>query len=171
MANRNIEKQVAEAVLQQAEEIHIGNKTYYAAPPSIATLILVSEAVSRLPVDLDPSNVIGETLSKAKDCRPLGEIVALFILGAKGAQETTEIAEKQRKKYLWGLIKRDATIKRSVRKIDVLANEVLEVLTPNELNLLTARLLQRMQIADFFGLTTFLTGVNLTRPTKVVEES
>ena len=164
----NIEKKVADTILQREEQVIIGNKTYYTAPPSIATLILVSEAVSRLP-RLDGDNLMGDTLAKAKDCRPLGEIVALFILGAKAARETKSVTEKQRRTYLWGLIKRTATVTREVSRMDALADELLEALTPKELNLLTARLLQRMQIADFFGLTTFLTGVSLTRPTKVVE--
>lgn len=170
MADSNIEKKVAETILQQPAEIHIGKKTFYAAPPSVATLILVSEAVSRLP-ELSNDNIMGETLTKAKDCRPLGEIVATYILGAKAVNDTVEVKRKMQRRYLFGLIKRTTTVKQTVSRKDALADEVLETLTPKELNLLTAQILQQMQIGDFFGLTTFLTGVNLTRPTKVVEEN
>ena len=168
MADSNIEKRVAETILQQPAEIHIGKKTFYAAPPSVATLILVSEAVSRLP-ELSNDNIMGETLTKAKDCRPLGEIVAIYILGAKVVNETVEVERKVQRRF--GLIKRTVTVKQTMTRKDALADEVLEALTPKELNLLMSQILQQMQIGDFFGLTTFLTGVNLTRPTKVVEEN
>lgn len=52
-----------------------------------------------------------------------------------------------------------------------LAKTLLEELTPRDLHNLTAQLLQRMQLADFFGLTTFLIEINLTRPTREVVES
>ncbi len=168
MADSNIEKRVAETILQQPAEIHIGKKTFYAAPPSVATLILVSEAVSRLP-ELSNDNIMGETLTKAKDCRPLGEIVAIYILGAKAVNEAVEVERKVQRRF--GLIKRTVTVKQTMTRKDALADEVLEALTPKELNLLMSQILQQMQIGDFFGLTTFLTGVNLTRPTKVVEEN
>ena len=45
----NIETKVAQTILQQPEEITVGDKVYKAAPPSAATLILASEAVARMP--------------------------------------------------------------------------------------------------------------------------
>lgn len=50
-----------------------------------------------------------------------------------------------------------------------LAKSLLEDITPRELLNLAARLLQRSQVADFFGLTTFLTEINLLRQTREVE--
>ena len=80
----NIESRVADTVLQRPEEIKIGDRTYTVAPPSVATLILVSEAVSRMPaIDIDRNRIVQGTLAGAKDCRPLGEILAIMILGAK----------------------------------------------------------------------------------------
>ena len=169
---KTIESKVAETILQQAEEITVGSKTYYAAPPSIATLILVSEAVSRLPHrKLDGEKVMGEVLANAQDCRPLGEIAAILILGAKNGEETISVVEKRRKKCLWGIIRRTSSVKRERKRKDVLADEILADYSPQQLNDLIARLLTRMQIADFFGLTTFLTETNLLRQTKVEEEN
>lgn len=169
-----IETRVAEAVLQQPMEVAVGKSTYLVAPPSVATLILASEAVSRLPAGaMDEQRVLEETLAKAEYCRPLGEVAAILILGAKGLTETVKVKEKQRRRYLFGLfhLTRTVEVERIVNRKEQLADDLLENLTPSELNLLISQILRRMQIADFFGLTTFLTGANLLRPTKVEEES
>jgi hypothetical protein len=169
-----IETRVAEAVLQQPMEVAVGKSTYLVAPPSVATLILASEAVSRLPAGaMDEQRVLEETLAKAEYCRPLGEVAAILILGAKGLTETVKVKEKQCRRYLFGLfhLTRTVEVERIVNRKEQLADDLLENLTPSELNLLISQILRRMQIADFFGLTTFLTGANLLRPTKVEEES
>ena len=169
-----IETRVAEAVLQQPMEVAVGKSTYLVAPPSVATLILASEAVSRLPAGaMDEQRVLEETLAKAEYCRPLGEVAAILILGAKGLTETVKVKEKQRRRYLFGLfhLTRTVEVERIVNRKEQLADDLLENLTPSELNLLISQILRRMQIADFFGLTTVLTGANLLRPTKVEEES
>ena len=67
---KTIEEKVAQTILQQSEEMTIGGKTYTIAPPSVATLILVSGGVSRLPHHhLDEDKEIEETLTEAKDCQ------------------------------------------------------------------------------------------------------
>ena len=64
---KTIEQKAAETILQTPVEVKVGSKTYMTAPPSTATLILASEAVSRLPhVVLDPKNVVEESLSSQK---------------------------------------------------------------------------------------------------------
>jgi hypothetical protein len=79
----SLEQKTANAVLQQPVEVEIGTKKYSVAPPSVATLILVSAAVSKLPaITLDSKNIASDCLCIAKDCRPLGEIAAILILGA-----------------------------------------------------------------------------------------
>ena len=145
---KTIEQKAAETILQTPVEVKVGSKTYMTAPPSTATLILASEAVSRLPhVVLDPKNVVEESLSIAKDCRALGDIVAIFILGAKNLKEKVKVQKNREKRYLWGLFKRQ------------------------ELYDLTVTVLQRMNLTDFFGLTTFLIEINLMRQTKVETEA
>lgn len=168
--DKTIEQKVSETILQQPEEITVGEKKYKAAPPSIATLILVSEAVSRLPqLKLDTEKVVEESLSVAKDCRALGDIIAILILGAKHLTETVKHREIKEKRYLCGLLRRKHEVEVEVtidRKAE-LAKEILENISPTNLYILFATLLQKMQIQDFFGLTTFLTEINLLRQTKV----
>lgn len=174
MATKTIEQKVAETILQQPYDIVVGDKTYTASSPSTATLILVSEAISKLPhIVLDPNNLVEESLSIAKDCSVLGDVVAILILGAKNIKETVKRREVKEKRFLHGLIRRKYEIEKEIvvdRKAE-LANELLEELTPSELHSLTASLLQRMDLSDFFGLTTFLTEINLLQQTKVVNEA
>ena len=168
---QNIETKVARTILQQPEEMNIGGKTYKIAPPSVATLILASEVVSHLPqVHLDEEKVIEETLSIAKDCRKLGDLLAILILGAKHINDKVERQETQKKRHLWGLFHttRITTITETAR--DALSRELLENATPRDLNNAVAKIIQMMQVGDFFGLTTFLTEINLMRPTKVETE-
>lgn len=165
---QTIEQKVARTILQQPEEIRIGDKTYTIAPPSVATLILVSEAVSRLPKsELDENNIMKESLSIAKDCRELGDIAATLILGARHVNDIVEIRHTERKRHLWGLFVTNREIVSRETKKERLSRELLEEITPRDLHNLVAQTLLKMQVGDFFGLTTFLTEINLMRQTKV----
>ena len=168
---QNIETKVARTILQQPEEMTIGDKTYNIAPPSVATLILASEVVSHLPqVHLDEEKIIEETLSIAKDCRELGDLLAILILGAKHINDKVERRETQRKRHLWGLFHTTRTITITETAKESLSRELLENITPRDLNNGVAKIINMMQVGDFFGLTTFLTEINLMRPTKVETE-
>lgn len=163
---KTIEQQVAETILQRATEVKVGDKTYHVAPPTTATLILVSEAVSQLPhLRLDDKNIVGEVLSVAKDCRVLGDVAAILILGAKGLTDTV----KRRKRFAW--FSRRAEVTETIDRKAELSRELLENYSPSALHNLIASLLSGMDLGDFFGLTTFLTEVNLLRQTKVETET
>jgi hypothetical protein len=174
MEEKTLEQKVSETILQQPVTITVGEKKYETAPPSTATLILVSETVSMLPhVSLDNKNLVEESLYVAKDCRVLGDIIAILILGAKHLIETVKRREIKEKRYLCGLFRRkyEIEVEETIDRKAELAKILLEDLSPRELQNLTARLLQKMQIADFFGLTTFLIEINLMRQTKVETET
>lgn len=169
-----MEEKVAETILQKSSEITIGDKTYSVAPPTTATLILASEAVSRLPkVVLDPQKVVEESLSVAKDCRVLGDIAAIMILGARNLTEVKKVREKQEKRYLFGLIRRskEVEVERVIDKKAELSQELLETYSPRALNMIVGALLHKMELGDFFAITTFLIEINLLRPTKVETEA
>jgi hypothetical protein len=148
-----IESNVSKAILQQPVEVAIGEKTYRVAPPSIATLILVSAAVSKLPkISMDSENIASESLYIAKDCEGLGEIVAILILGAKGLKET--------KKKFFGL----KTVE--IDQKSILAKEILSELTPRQLSDMLGKLLAGMELAFFFATTASLIEINLLRKTR-----
>ena len=159
---KTIEQKVADTILQKATDIKVGDRTYSVAPPTTATLILVSEAVSLLPhLKLDEKNIVGEVLSVAKDCRVLGDVAAILILGAKGLTESVT----RRRRGFWPFYR--GIVTDTVDRKAELSREILETHSPSELNNLIATLLGGLDIGDFFGLTTFLTEVNLLRQTKV----
>lgn len=167
-----IESKTAKTILQRPEDITVGGKVYQAAPPSSATLILVSEAVSMMPkAKLDTERIVDEVLAIGKDCRPIGEIVAIMILGAKGLTEVQRTVQTVERRRFFGLIREteQVEVEKIIDRKAELAKSLLEDITPRELHNLAARLLQRSQVADFFGLTTFLTEINLLRQTREVE--
>ena len=168
---KTIETKVSQTILQQQEEIVIGDQTYSIAPPSIATLILASEVVSHLPQDkLDENHIVEETLSIAKDCREIGDLAAILILGAGHINDRVERRETRRRSLLWGLFHTERTVIITETAKEALSRELLENTTPRDLHNAIARIILKMQVGDFFGLTTFLTEINLIRPTKVVTD-
>ncbi len=171
MDNRTLEQKAADTILQKAAKVNIGGKEYEAAPPSIATLILVSEAVSRLPHRrLDDKNLVLESLNVAKHCKVLGDVAAILILGARHFNEKVKNPQKAEKGWLRRLFSRKPKLTQHTQG-EILSQEILETYSPQKLYDLIAMLLQRMDLSDFFALTTFLTEVNLLRQTKVETET
>lgn len=161
---KTIEQKVGDAVLQRPKEININGRHFTVAPPSVSTLILASEAISLLPqVQLDKAKIVEEVLFVAKDCRILGDIAAILILGAKGLKEIVTT----KRKYFFGLFARSIT--ETVDRKAELSKWLLEELDTAQLNKLIFELLKDFNLGDFFGTTTFLIEINLLRPTKVVE--
>jgi hypothetical protein len=156
-----IESKVSKTVLQQQEEVIIYDEVYKVAPPSIATLILASEAISQLPyVMLNRELIVEESLYIAKDCRILGDIIAILILGAKKLTEIKKVITKR----LFGLIRDEKEI--TIDNKAILSKKILENIQPQELHELMARLLNSMQLSDFFGLTASLIDINLLQKTR-----
>lgn len=156
---KTTERKAGDAILQRPETVTAGGRTYRIAPPSTATLILVSETVSELPdVKIDKENFFMESLAKAEHFRAIGEIAATLVLGAKAIREDEGGAGPLRRRLFRRRTKRER-----------LARELMEDLTPAELNRLVAAILQGMEIGDFFAITTFLSEINLLKPTRKVE--
>ena len=165
-----IESKVADTLLQSTEKVLIGGNEYTVSPPSIATIVLASKYISELPeLHLDKGSVLSEALSVAKDCEGIGRVLAVLVLGArKGREEIAYIRRVPIKGFLGRIgIKRKVVCRRT--RIESLSGVILETMQPMEVYRICAQLLQNMQIADFFGLTTFLTEINMLRPTRKVE--
>ncbi|MDR1974834.1 MAG: hypothetical protein LBQ31_09240 [Bacteroidales bacterium] len=148
---KRIEEKAAQTILQKSITVTIGDKSYDVPPPSVATLILASEEIAKMPhfdIPKETENVLSTTMSIAKDCRFIGDIIAVLILGAK------RVLKDDRKRFLW--------CKKNEEKQRI-ANEILLNYTPKQLNELFIRLLSRMEIADFFGLTVSLQGINILK--------
>ncbi len=146
---KKTEQKVAETVLQKDQSIVIGGATYQVAPPSIATLILVSELVAQLPpIDPKQESILLESLRVAKDCAVLGEILATLILGAKKSRERSLLQRllPDRKRKL-------------IRRI-------LHELTPSQISAMLLDRLREIEVSSFFSITASLAEINLLKPTR-----
>ena len=166
MEQTTIESRVASAILERnVGNIEIEGITYDIAPPSIATLIVVSEFIASLPI-VEKSEIVNSVLHHARFFRPLGDIAAVLILGAKNLTE--ERVVMQEKRYLFGLIKRRSEKKIKVDKRAELAKAILENVRPTVLFNVVVQRLQDMEISSFFAITTSLSEANILKPTKEV---
>lgn len=167
-----IEEKVAQTILQEPIKIKVGDKEYSVAPPSTATLIMASAAISRLPrIILDEQRLVQDVLCAAKDCEAIGDVMAVFILGAKQANEVAVRVEEKVVTRCFGLFKRKMRVEVRESKREQLSRELLINLSPRELQTALAQILGTLEVGDFFGLSTFLLEVNTTRPTKVENQT
>lgn len=156
---KTIEEKATETILQKPAMIKIGQETYEAQPIRTATLIEASAIISKLPAaKLNINNLVYETLSIAKNCRLLGDLAALLVLGAQ--QPATSNTWPQ-----IALFKAKDRYKETLKE---LSDKILYELSPKELNNLITGQLMTMEISDFFGLTTSLLEINLLKETREV---
>jgi hypothetical protein len=174
---RTIEQRVVDTILERStESLTLDGVTYEIAPPTLATLIMASELVATLPkIDETNENLLEEVMRKARDCRVIGRITAVLILGAKRVLEQRQVKAPEKKRSYFGRILHRLVHKskngETVAEVDRLAEIVLNEVSPATLqSILTKRILD-MQIADFFALTTSLTTANQLKPTREVDEA
>lgn len=168
-----IESKVASAILERPSgEININGKIYEIGAPSLATLILVSEIISTLPIvekTDDNEKKTYAVLHYAKDFRPLADIAAILILGAKNLTGTRE--KTVTKRYLCGLIKKTRRTTETIDKKAELAKEILLNVSPSVLFEVIMKKLRENEVGIFFVITTSLSEANLLAPTREVEKS
>lgn len=172
MNKKSIEQQVADAILQKATtSIEIDGHTFEVAPPTPATLILVSAITSEMPaIDKKTDNILFETLRTAKNAEAIGKIAATLIIGAKRIRENKQIVVATKKRWNWRkmcYIKEDETM----TELEFVTRAILEEVSPANLSQVISQRFLDMQVADFFGLTTSLSEINITRRTREVEET
>ena len=169
MEQTTIESRVASAIRERrVDNIEIEGIIYDIASPSIATLIIVSELIASLPIveKVEKTEIVNSVLHHARFFRPLGDIAAVLILGAKNLTDERTIV--QEKHYLFGLIKRKNEKKIKVDKRAELAKAILENVRPTVLFNVVVQRLQDMEISSFFAITTSLSEANILKPTKEV---
>lgn len=143
------ELRASEAILGSSIEIKIGGKTYKCNRPTIMTMIEVSRLINLYPsVSIDKNNAVKQLLTIAKDAEPIGLIVATLITGYE-------------KNSLRGIM---LNLRRKI-----LARNILNHHTCSEILEALGELLARLEIQDFFAITTSLSIVNLTKTTKEVD--
>lgn len=156
---QTIEQKVAAAILEKAtDSIEISGEVYPLGDPCIATLILISELISTMPVveNVPKEQRVYYALHYAKDFKSIGELCAILVLGADNLTEEREITEYKR---VWGVFKRKVIHKITIDKKAVLAREIsLHVRPSTILNCIIERL-QDMEVGHFFSIITSLSEV------------
>ena len=159
---QTIESATADAVLERVKAITIGGVEYIVAPPTLATLILISEEVSYLPkLDIREDNILEDSLRVARYYRGLADIAAILILGAQRLE-----VEETVTKRVFGIFPRTRKVKVDMK--NRIAEAMLNV-EMQELSNAVGQMLSMLQTEHFFALATFLTNINLTKPTKVAK--
>ncbi len=114
----------------------------------------MSELIASLPIveKVEKTEIVNSVLHHARFFRPLGDIAAVLILGAKNLTEERIIV--QEKRHLFGLIKRKKETKIKIDKRAELAKAILENVRPTVLFNVVVQRLQDMEISSFFAITT-----------------
>lgn len=170
MMERTIEQMVASAILEKAtDSIKIEDKEYPISDPSIATLILVSEIISTLPVVQEvqkKEEAVYSALHYAKDFRAIGDICAILILGANNLTEEIEEVEYE---PVFLVFKRKTVRKCIIDRKRELADLIMANVRPSVVFDCLIKRLQDMEIGHFFSIITSLNEANILKPTREVE--
>jgi hypothetical protein len=167
--NETIESTVADTILEkEVATITIDGETYNIAPPTVATLILISQIVSRFPAveRVTGAAVVNSVLHHAKDFEALGELAAVMILGAKHLTETRTVVTYEKKWF--GLRRIAHTHTETIDRKSILADKIMKSYSPTKLYDLIISRINNLDIASFFVITTSLAEANLLKPTKEV---
>lgn len=155
MADKTIERKVAETILQQPKKLKIGDMEYTLSKMTFATIVEMSAAVSELPDDI----------SESKD----NPVVASLRYG-RGYASAPSVLAVAMVSSIWLMLGRfgslvfRAKVRRKTRKLAARHKS-------SELNEAAQRLMADTELAHFFALTTFLAGINMTKATKVENET
>lgn len=176
-----IESKVVDAILQRTtKEIEIDGVIYRVAQPTAATLMLASEAAAGVPTtafQADFEKMVTEVLRTAKDYRVIGTIAAILILGAERVNEKILVELKRvtlKRRFSWRkmrvvpvrIVKRDV-----VEEKDALAERILFNCRSSVLRDIVSTRFHDNEVADFFGITTSLSEINILKPTREVVET
>ncbi len=141
-----IEQKVAETLLQKEIVATLSGKTYKVAPPCMATLVLMSEQIGFLiKGDLNNENFLENVFNNVEHAEKVAKSFAIMIIGAKELKKTN----------FWS------------RKLENLTQEIMFA-DINDVAKEYVRILFEMGGQSFFQLITFLSDINLTKPTQKV---
>ena len=150
-----IESKTAHTVLQDQFKVRVGTEVYRVAPPTLSTLIRVSELIAKLPKE-ENQDVLIWSLDNAKQARVIGDIVATIVLGANSLDK--EVVRV--KSFLGFRYKKKVSLYKEIKEQAIgMEYEPLS-------NLLVGLFKEGLDVDAFFLLTTFLRGQNILKRTK-----
>lgn len=149
----SIEKQVAEAILQDKILINLGDRKIQVPRPTLGTMIEVSKIISECGVGefkTDAQNALSETIRIAKDCDMLADVLAILILGVK-------------KRFLSiNFLGLNILLRNRQKR---LKNEILKNLTPKTIAEAIAQIFGAMECGFFLSTLIILKPANILKPT------
>lgn len=150
-----LEEKTAEAMLQSPYAVTVGRRHYLVRPMTIATLAMLSKEISRvtISIDKDPQEFVFGLLKNASQFEGIGRIIAIMILGAKKLTPHGWLKVLKIPFYRW--------------RLNDLARYINENLTGGEINTIMGETMKRMEVVDFFQITTFLSEINMLKAKKV----
>jgi hypothetical protein len=158
------EAEVASAALQRPSEVSIGGKTFEVPQATPATLLLVSEKISKLELVTNienlgdmKENALPMVIQDGKRMKQVAEVLAVIILGAKALRD---LKPQESKWYLPSFMKKDKN------DYERLVDHIFYNATPAELVMVLSNLINNLEIGFFLDITTFLSNLNLIAPTK-----
>ena len=122
------------------------------------------------PINKETKSIFLETLRTARDCKAIGRIAAILVLGAKRIRENRQVVISESKKWSWRHF-RFTKHQETMSELYFVAMRIMEDITPATLNETITKRLMEMQLGDFFGLTTSLSEINTLARTKEVEQT
>ena len=150
-----IESKTASTVLQDQFKVKVGTEVYKVAPPTLNTIIRVSELIAKLPKE-ENQDVLIWSLDNAKQARVIGDIVATIVLGANNLDK--EVVRV--KSFLGFRYKKKVSLYKEIKEQAIgMEYEPLS-------NLLVGLFKEGLDVDAFFLLTTFLRGQNILKRTK-----
>ena len=163
---------MVDTILQcKTTSLEIDGRTYEIPAPTPATIMPVSEETSKMPlINKETKSIFLETLRTARDCKAIGRIAAILVLGAKRIRENHQVVISETKKWSWRRF-RFTKHQETMNELDFVAMRIMEDITPATLNETITKRLMEMQLGDFFGLTTSLSEINTLARTKEVEQT
>lgn len=155
-----IESKTARTVLQSQFKVRVGTEVYRVAPPTLSTLIRVSELIATLPKE-DGREAVFWALDNAKQAKVIGDIVATIVLGANNLDK--EVIRV--KSFLGFRYKKKVSLYKEVKE------QTIGMDSASLSNLLAGLLSEALDATAFFLLTTFLRGQNILKRTKEMTPS
>lgn len=151
MTKTAIEQEAAKTILQRNFNIMLGGKVFSVRPPSMATLIAMSEFLAEIPtIDIKDKNALSKAISDASHYEPVVDAIVAVVVG-------------ERKPDTMNFLQRRRYDRRKLR----LRTLVMQKASIAEIEHAIVTIINSMELEHFFGVITFLAGLNLTKATKV----
>ena len=147
-----VETLIADTINNNPIKIKFRGKDMEIPRPTLGTLVEVSKHIAKLPefdVKTETAVAVQQTLSIAKDCGKIAEILAIMILGKKNMTKEVRIC--------------GITV-RKVDRVKKLAAEI-EDMTSQEIAEVMVAIFSSMDCGFFLGIITSLQGINMLKKT------